>query len=91
MEECRNDKSNIFCFYVDFRKAFDTVSRNNLWNRLEELKVSFELRVLAIRLHKTVISKFKSNDGWLLDINCNIGFKKGLPLSLTLSTFTSIR
>ena len=35
MEECRNDKSNLFCCFVDFRKDFDTVPRNNLWNRLE--------------------------------------------------------
>ena len=34
VEECRNDKSNIFCFFVDFIKAFDTAPRNNLWNRL---------------------------------------------------------
>ena len=50
VEDCCNDKSNLFCCFVDFRKAFDTVPRNNLWNRLEELKVPFELRVGAIRL-----------------------------------------
>ena len=44
MEECCNDKSNLLCCFVDFRKAFDTVPRNNLWNRVEELKVPFELR-----------------------------------------------
>ena len=48
--ECRNDKSNLFCFFVDFRKDFDTVPSNNLWNRLEEVKVPFKLRVVAIRL-----------------------------------------
>ena len=62
-EECRNNKSEIFCFFVDFRKAFDTMPRNNLWNRLEDLKVPFELRVVAIRLYKKVISKFKNNEG----------------------------
>ena len=44
VEECRNDKSNLFCCFVDFRKDFDMVPLNNLWNRLEELKVPFELR-----------------------------------------------
>jgi hypothetical protein len=38
-------------FFVEFRKSFDTVPRKNLWNRLEEIKVSFELRVATIRLH----------------------------------------
>ena len=30
VEESCNDKSKLFCFFVDFRKDFDTVSRNNL-------------------------------------------------------------
>lgn len=75
VEECRNDKSNIFCFFVDFRKAFNIVPRNNLWNRLEELKVPFKLRATAIRLQENVIAKLKSNEGWSKDIKCNIGVK----------------
>ena len=63
VEECRNDKSNLFCFFVEFRKAFDTVPRSNIWNRLEELKVPFELRVAAIRLYENVVSKFKYQRG----------------------------
>ena len=84
VEECNSDKSNLFCFFVDFRKAFDTVPRHNLWNKLEELKVPFELRDVAIRLYENVISKFKSNEGWSKDIKCNIGVKQGSPLSPTL-------
>ena len=30
VEDCRNSKSNLFCCFVDFREAFDTVPRNNL-------------------------------------------------------------
>ena len=69
---------------MDFRKAFDTMPRNNLWNRLEELKVPFELRGVAIRLYEKVIAKFKNNEGWIKDINFNIGVKQGFPLSPTL-------
>ena len=80
--ECRNNKSDLFCCYVDFRKAFDIVPRNNLWNRLEELKVPFELRTAAIRLYENVIAKFKNNEGWTMDINCNIVDKNGQDKSL---------
>ena len=62
-EECRNNNSDIFCVFVDFRKAFNTVPRNNPWNRLEKFKVLFELRATAIRLYKKVIAKFKNNEG----------------------------
>jgi hypothetical protein len=83
-EEFHNTKTNIFCCFVDFRKSFDTVPRKNLWDRLEEIKVPFELRVVAIRLYENVISKFKNTEGWSKEINCNIGVKQGCPLSPTL-------
>ena len=63
VEECRNNKPNIFCCFVDFRKAFDTLPRNSMWNTLEELKVNFELRYSTIKLYKKVIAKFKNNEG----------------------------
>ena len=84
VEECCNDKSNLFCCFVGFRKAFDTVPRNNLWNRLEELKVPFELRAIAIRLYENVIAKLKRNEGWSKDIMCNVEVKQGFRLSPTL-------
>jgi hypothetical protein len=83
-EEFCNTKTNLFCCFVDFRKYFDTVPRKNLWDRLEEIKVPFKLRVVAIRLYENVISKFKNTEGWLKEINCNIGVKQGCPLSPTL-------
>ena len=54
---------------------------NNLWNKLEELKVPFVLRVVTIRLYEKVIAKFKNNEGWKAYITCNIGVKQGFPLS----------
>ena len=84
VKECHNDKSNLFCCFVDFRKAFNMVPRNNPWNRLEVVNVPFELRVAAIRLYENVIANFKNNKEWLKDIKCNIGVKQGFPLSPTL-------
>ena len=83
-EEFRNTKTNLFCCFVDFRKAFDMVPRKNLWNRLEKIKVPLELRAAAIRMYENVISKFKNTKGWSKEINCNIGVKQGCPLSPTL-------
>jgi len=87
LEECHNYKSNLFCCFVEFREAFDTIPRNNLWNRLEELKVPFEWRVGAIRLYENFIAKLKTNEGWSKDIKCNIGVKQGFPLSPTIFGF----
>jgi hypothetical protein len=83
-EEFHNAKTNLFCCFVDFGKAFDMVPRKNLWNRLEEIKVPFELRAATIRLYENVISKFKNIECWSKEIHCNIGDKQGCPLSPTL-------
>ena len=80
-EEFHNTKTNLFCCFVDFRKSFDMVSRKNLWNKLEEIKVPLELRATAIRMYENIISKFKNIEDWSKEINCNIGVKQGCPLS----------
>ena len=83
-EECHNNKSGLFCCFKDFRKGFNAFPRNNPWNRLEDIKVHFELRVFTIRLYEKVISKFKNNEELSMDINYNIGTKQGFPFSLSL-------
>ena len=83
-EEFCNTKTNLFCCFVDFRKDFDMVPRKNIWNRLEEIKVPLELRDAAIRMYENVIANFKNTEGWIEDINCNIGVKQRCPLSPTL-------
>jgi hypothetical protein len=47
------------CYFVDFRKTFDTVFRKKLWDRLEEIKVFFELSVVSTRFSENIIAKFK--------------------------------
>jgi hypothetical protein len=83
-EECCNNKTNILFCYVEFRKVFDIVPRTNLWNRLEELKVHSELRVVATQLYETVIDKFRSTKEWLEQIDSNIRVKQACPLYPTL-------
>jgi hypothetical protein len=62
-DEFCNTKTNLFCCFVDFRKAFDMVPRKNLWNRLKEIKVPLELRVAAIRIgHSLTLKGGKSQE-----------------------------
>jgi hypothetical protein len=63
-EDFCNNKTNLLFCYVDFSKYFDNVPRNNLWNRLEELKVPSGLRATMVRLYENVIAKFRSTEGW---------------------------
>jgi hypothetical protein len=43
VEEFRNTKTNLFCCFIEFRKAFDIVPRKNLWDRLGRDKSSFRI------------------------------------------------
>jgi len=89
-EDFCNNKSNLFCFFVDFRKAFDTVPRNNLWNKLEELKVPLELRVVAIRLYENFILNLRALRGGRKILTVTLELNKAAPSPLPFSTFTSI-
>ena len=73
-----------FCCFVDFKKAFDTVPRNKLWDRMEELEVPKELRSAVYRLYEQVKAKIRTTEGLSEDFDSNIGVKQGCPLSPTL-------
>ena len=73
-----------FCCFVDFRKAFDTVPRNKLWDIMEELEVPKELRSAVYRLYEQVKAKIRTTEGLSEEFDSNIGVKQGCPLSPTL-------
>jgi hypothetical protein len=50
------------------------VPKKSFWNRLEELKVPFELRVVATRLSEKFICNFRNTMGWSEEINCTMGW-----------------
>jgi hypothetical protein len=81
-EECCNNKINLLCCFIDFRKHFDNVHGTNLWNRLEEIKVPSRLIVVVLRLYENTV-KFRSTEGWSEEIKRNIGVNQGCLLPPT--------
>lgn len=74
----------VFCCFVDFKKAFDTVPRDKLWNRMDELNIPDEYRVAVHRLYEQVRAKIRTSEGMSECFGSDIGVKKGCPLSPTL-------
>jgi hypothetical protein len=62
MEECRNNKTNFMCCFIDLKKLFDTMFIINFWDRLKELKIPFELRVVMRILYENVICEFSNTE-----------------------------
>ena len=73
-----------FCCFLDFKKAFDTVPRDKLWKRMEELGIPNEYRVVVHKLYEKVSGKIRTKEGFSECFSSDIGVKQGCPLSLTL-------
>ena len=54
MEESRLKGKPLFCRFVDFKKAFDMVPRDGLWQRMEHIGVPKHLRDAVARLYEKV-------------------------------------
>ena len=75
-------RGKLFCAFVDFEKAFDTVDRNLLWQTLREKGISTKfIRILqAIYTHDT--ARVMLNTGCLTNpFPVNQGVKQGCVLS----------
>jgi hypothetical protein len=84
IEKAWEKKEEVFCCFVDFRKAFDTVPRDKLWSRMEELGVPKHLRAAVHRMYEEVKAKIRTSAGISESFRSDIGVKQGCPLSPTL-------
>lgn len=84
IEKAWEKKAEVFCCFVDFKKAFDTVPRDKLWNRMEELGIPVHLRAVVHRLYEDVKVKIRTLDSISNSFRSDIGVKQGCPLSPTL-------
>ena len=73
-----------FCCFVDFKKAFDTVPRDKLWRRMEEIRIPSEYREVVHKLYEKFRAKIRSKEDFSECFASDIGVKQGCPLSPTL-------
>ena len=55
IEEGRHHSSKVYSCFVDFRKAFDTVSREALFQRLLDISISKTLLASIMILYESVL------------------------------------
>ncbi len=73
-----------FCAFIDFRKAYDSINRNKLWNRLSDIGLSGKLFKSIMSVYSSVTSCVRVNsnsNGWF-DVKC--GLRQGCILSPVL-------
>ena len=77
----KKNRKKLFCAFVDYKKAYDTVDRNILLQRLQNIGVNgLFYKNIAAMYTKTEYS-IKLQKGVLEPITSNLGPKQGCPLS----------
>jgi hypothetical protein len=84
IEEARHRSLKVYCCFVDFRKAFDTVPHEALFQRLRDINISETLLETIMRLYESVLGRLKLAHGLSDFIQSTIGVKRGCPLWPTL-------
>ena len=79
-----NRHATLYCCFVDFKKAFDTVPRAGLWQQMRELGVPNDLCMGIYRIYQRVLCRLKGCNGISQVFESNMGVKQGCPLSPTL-------
>jgi len=84
-EQARFQKKKLYTCFVDFKKAFDIVSRDLLWQVLEGLGISGRiLECLRSMYRQGQACLHHPEEGLTLTFLCRIGVKQGCPLSRLL-------
>lgn len=84
-DRARLSNSKLFCCFVDMAKAFDSVKRSLLWDRLRSLGVGGHMLQTVENMYLGVKARVKIAAGELTDeFEVCSGVKQGCPLSPTI-------
>ena len=74
-------KRHLFVAFVDFKKAYDTVERDLLFDRLKVLGINGLFFQTIKAMYQKTLYSIKLSKGFLTPIDSNLGLKQGCPLS----------
>jgi len=80
----KKEKKPLYCCFVDFSKAFDTVWRDGLYLKLYQMNISSKIINIVNSMYSNVSSKIKINGHLSKLINIGKGTRQGCNLSPTL-------
>jgi hypothetical protein len=82
IEQNEEKKKPLYCCFVDFKKVFDIVSREMMWQVLAALGVEGRfLRCLQVMYAKDTVCINHPSEGVTSSLKCQQGVKQGCPLS----------
>ena len=81
LETRRKRKLSTFCAFIDFKKAYDCISRDILWDRLSKIGVSGKLFAAVKSLYSSVSACVRVNNLTTDWFSVNRGVRQGCCLS----------
>ena len=76
-----SQKQRLYCAFVDYRKAFDSVNRSSLWLKLVKHNIKGKVLTVVQNLYKAAKSCVRHNGKISEYFSCNIGVRQGENLS----------
>ena len=74
-------KQKLFCAFIDYRKAFDSVSRVHLWSKLLSHNINGKILNVVKNMYSKAKSMVKFNNVSGDIFSCDIGVRQGESLS----------
>ena len=68
-------RKRLYCCYIDYSKAFDTISRSELWSKLIKCNVSGKIFRVVYNMYKSAKSCVAINDLLTDNFSCLIGVR----------------
>lgn len=77
-------KKKLYCAFIDFAKAFDTVWRPGLWRKLLEHSINGKMLTVIINMYSNIKSRVCYGSEFSDFFPCNVGVRQGESLSPVL-------
>ncbi len=81
LQQAAHAKRKLYCCFVDFKKAFDLVPRDALWNVLKRRGMSGRVLTSLQSMYAADKACVFTSEGPSNLFDCSIGVKQGCPLS----------
>lgn len=81
IEMMKSKSKKLFCVFVDYKQAFDSVWRTGLWQKLQSSNINGKCFRLIQNLYQNIKSRVKSANGVSAFFPCKIGVRQGENLS----------
>ena len=83
----KNSNKKLYCAFVDYKKAFDSINRTSLWLKLLSYNINGKVLQIIRNMYHNAKSCIRTNSGLTEFFSCNVGVRQGdklLPLLFAL-------